>query len=227
MSASPVKADDFIELSSSGDACDRFKQLLRNNTLLNQVFGWLLDSDGNISEEAAASMEQYTGPVGMIVLWGGSSMPSDSWLVCNGQAVSRTTYATLFQRYGTTWGVGDGSSSFNLPNFQDRIPIGAGISAVNAAQAGSTTAQITEANMPRHKHNVAILIPGHGGEDEGRSAADGGSNSDPNTSDSSKFPGYTQDGSGFPQVSEDEVGSGNAFSILPPVTGVYFIIKVK
>lgn len=224
---SPVKADDFVALSLSGEACDRFKQLLRNNTLLNQLFGWLLDGDGNLSEEAAASIESYIGPIGMIVMWGGSSIPSDSWLVCNGQAVSRTTYPILFERYGTTWGVGDGSTTFNLPNFQDRIPIGAGSTAVNSVAAGGSTVALSINNIPQHRHNVAILIPGHGGEDGSRDAADGGTYSAPLTSDSSKFPGYSQDGSGFPQVSEDLIGSGDAFSIMPPVRGVYFIIKVK
>lgn len=207
---SPVKADDFVALSLSGEACDRFKQLLRNNTLLNQLFGWLLDGDGNLSEEAAASIESYLGPIGMIVMWGGTSIPSDSWLVCNGQAVSRTTYPILFERYGTTWGVGDGSTTFNLPNFQDRLPIGAGASAGLGQQAGSGTATLAESNLPSHTHSVSINKINVTGEESGTDGivlATEGSNSTTKTTEST--------------------GSGNAFSIIPPVNGVYFIIKVK
>ena len=42
------------------------------------------------------------------------------WLECDGRAVSRTTYATLFAAIGTTYGAGDGSTTFNLPDFADR-----------------------------------------------------------------------------------------------------------
>ena len=207
---SPVKADDFVALSLSGEACDRFKQLLRNNTLLNQLFGWLLDGDGNLSEEAAASIESYLGPIGMIVMWGGTSIPSDSWLVCNGQAVSRTTYPILFERYGTTWGVGDGSTTFNLPNFQDRLPIGAGASAGLGQQAGSGTANLSQSNLPEHTHTMSINKINVDNEQTGTDGivlATEGSNSTTKTTEST--------------------GSGNAFSIIPPVNGVYFIIKVK
>jgi microcystin-dependent protein len=210
MSASPVKADDFIELSSSGDACDRFKQLLRNNTLLNQVFDWLLDSDGNISEEAAASAEQYTGPIGMIVAWGGSSMPSDSWRVCNGQAISRTDFSILYQRYGITWGAGDGSTTFNIPDLQDRLPIGAGATAALSVESGSATATLTSDNLPSHTHSMVINKINVDNEQTGTDGvvlATEGANSTAKTTEST--------------------GSGNAFSIIPPVTGVYFIIKVK
>ncbi len=207
---SPVKADDFVALSLSGEACDRFKQLLRNNTLLNQLFGWLLDVDGNLSEEAAASIESYIGPIGMIVMWGGSSIPSDSWLVCNGQAVSRATYPILYERYGTTWGVGDGSTTFNLPNFQDRLPIGAGANAGLGQQAGSGTATLSQSNLPEHTHTMSINKINTAGEESGTDGivlATEGSNSTTKTTEST--------------------GSGNAFSIIPPVNGVFFIIKVK
>ena len=53
-------------------------------------------------------------PAGLIAPYGGSSAPT-GWLMCNGQAVSRTTYATLFNKIGTAYGAGDGSTTFNLP----------------------------------------------------------------------------------------------------------------
>lgn len=53
-------------------------------------------------------------PVGSVVIWGGQGAPH-SWLVCDGRAVARTLYSRLFQAIGTTWGVGDGATTFNLP----------------------------------------------------------------------------------------------------------------
>lgn len=54
-------------------------------------------------------------PSGMVVPFAMSTAPT-GWLICNGSAVSRTTYAALFAAIGTTWGIGDGTTTFNLPN---------------------------------------------------------------------------------------------------------------
>jgi microcystin-dependent protein len=62
-------------------------------------------------------------PTGSVTAFAGSSAPSN-WLLCDGTAVSRTTYADLFSVIGTTYGAGDGSSTFNLPNLKGRIPAG-------------------------------------------------------------------------------------------------------
>lgn len=63
--------------------------------------------------------------------------PATGWLLCNGDAVSRTTYSALFTKIGTTFGSGDGSTTFNLPDFQLRIPIGVGGSVSLGTQTGS------------------------------------------------------------------------------------------
>lgn len=57
-------------------------------------------------------------PVGSIIMWGASNPPSGRWLPLNGAEISRTTYADLYAVYGTRWGEGDGSTTFNLPNKQ-------------------------------------------------------------------------------------------------------------
>lgn len=62
-------------------------------------------------------------PTGTIAAFAGSSAPTD-WLLADGSAVSRTTYATLFALISTTYGVGDGSTTFNLPNLKGRVPVG-------------------------------------------------------------------------------------------------------
>lgn len=53
-------------------------------------------------------------PIGMVMIWGAPSVPTN-WLLCDGSAVSRTQYSLLFQAIGTSWGGGDGSTTFNLP----------------------------------------------------------------------------------------------------------------
>lgn len=62
-------------------------------------------------------------PVGEVTAFAGSSAPS-GWLLCYGQAVSRTTYAALFAVIGTTYGTGDGSTTFNIPDLRGRTVAG-------------------------------------------------------------------------------------------------------
>ena len=62
-------------------------------------------------------------PVGSISLFAGTTAPN-GWLICDGSAVSRTTYANLFSVIGTTYGTGDGSTTFNIPNLKGKVPVG-------------------------------------------------------------------------------------------------------
>lgn len=68
-------------------------------------------------------------PTGLVLPFGGSDVP-DGWLLANGAAVSRTSFANLFSVYGTTHGAGDGSTTFNLPDLRDRYIIGANTNAL-------------------------------------------------------------------------------------------------
>lgn len=67
-----------------------------------------------------------------------SAIPS-GWLLCDGAAVSRTTFAGLFGVIGTTWGVGDGSTTFNLPDLRDRVFMGAGVTFPLGTSGGAAT----------------------------------------------------------------------------------------
>src|SRR5690606_15176336 len=86
------------------------------------------------------------------------------WLACNAQAVSRDTYADLYQVIGTTFGSGDGSTTFNVPDLRGRVPVGldnmgasdAGrLAAANTlgGTGGAETHTLTVAEMPSHGHN--------------------------------------------------------------------------
>jgi microcystin-dependent protein len=84
---------------------------------------------------------------GTVLDFAGSAAPS-GWMMCYGQAVSRTTYTALFAAIGTTYGAGDGATTFNLPDLRGRIAAGAdnmGGAAANRVQA-STTATTTNAS---------------------------------------------------------------------------------
>lgn len=63
-------------------------------------------------------------PVGAGMLWFSDTAPNSKWLFCRGQQVSRTTYVALFNIFGTTYGAGDGSTTFNLPDLRQRFPLG-------------------------------------------------------------------------------------------------------
>lgn len=69
---------------------------------------------------------------GTITMTGRSSAPT-GWLLCQGQAVSRSTYADLFAAIGTAYGNGDGSTTFNLPDLQQRFPLGKAASGTGAS----------------------------------------------------------------------------------------------
>ena len=77
--------------------------------------------------ESLNTENQQRTPVGTILTYAIATAPT-GFLICDGSAVSRTTYAELFAVIGTTWGSGDGSTTFNLPDFQAVAPIGAGTS---------------------------------------------------------------------------------------------------
>jgi|TARA_R110002110_G_scaffold4497_3_gene22929 microcystin-dependent protein len=81
-------------------------------------------------------------PTATIVPWSTSSVPT-GFLECNGAAVSRSTYAALFTAVGTTYGAGDGSSTFNVPDLQDNVAMGKSGTKALASTGGSNTVSIT------------------------------------------------------------------------------------
>jgi len=119
-----------------------------------------VQSDNSLAWVTISLVSVITGE---IKLWGTASAPS-GYLECDGSAVSRTTYAALFAVIGTTFGVGDGSTTFNLPNLKGRVPVGRGTGSgltarTLAATGGEETHVLTDAEMPSHTHTVAVRSP--------------------------------------------------------------------
>jgi microcystin-dependent protein len=95
-------------------------------------------------------------PAGVVMDFAGAVEPT-GWFFCNGAAISRTTYAALFAAIGTTWGVGNGSTTFNIPDFRGRARIGSGTGAglsarTLAATGGEETHQLSTAELASHTH---------------------------------------------------------------------------
>lgn len=89
-------------------------------------------------------------PIGSVIdFTGHSSFIPTNYLLCNGQAVSRTTYAELFAIIGTVWGSGDGSTTFNVPDLRNRVTVGAGDLYPNGRLGGERSHTITQDEAPR------------------------------------------------------------------------------
>ena len=114
-------------------------------------------------------------PSGSIIVYAGSSAPT-GWLFCDGSAISRSTYATLFGIISTSYGVGDGSSTFNLPDIRGRVVAGKEASAslltsavggLNGNTLGNTggaqgiTLTSAQSGLPAHNHTLTMNAHTH------------------------------------------------------------------
>lgn len=112
-------------------------------------------------------ISNYLTPAGTIIDFAGTMAPA-GYLVCDGSPVSRSAYPYLFSVIGTTWGGGDGSTTFNLPNLQRRVTIGAGGTQVSGPGVnvgnvgGEETHTLITSEIPSHGHGVNDPTHVHG-----------------------------------------------------------------
>lgn len=96
-------------------------------------------------------------PVGTVAPFAGNTAP-DGWLLCDGSAISRTIYSALFAAIGTTYGVGDNSTTFNLPNTQGVFLRGAGSQTISGTSYSATRG----ASERDALQNITGTLPGGG-----------------------------------------------------------------
>lgn len=96
-----------------------------------------------------------SNPIGILQPFAGSTIPA-GWLLCDGSAISRADYPALFATIGTTYGAGNGSTTFNLPNAKGRTLVGRDPAQPEFDTLGETggakTHTLTTAEMPAHDH---------------------------------------------------------------------------
>jgi len=188
-------------------------------------------------------------PIGFIGAYGGSSDPTD-WLLCDGREVVRVgTYAALFAVTGTSFGVGDGSTTFNVPDMRMRVPVGPDDmgTAEGAASrdtgvtydsgsggVGSEGGESASSDIPDHTHGVGTLATASAGSHSHtyeRSTTDNGDNA--LTPDSNGLTGETGTTSTAPDhthtITGDTASAGNGATVerMQPYQVANWIIKYR
>lgn len=111
------------------------------------------EMDAIIAAALAASV-----PVGTVSQTARATAPT-GYLICDGSAISRTTYSDLFTAIGTAYGSGDGSTTFNVPNLKGKVPVGRDASQTEFDTLGETggakTHQLSVDELPSHSHSMA------------------------------------------------------------------------
>ena len=172
-------------------------------------------------------------PTATIVPWSASSVPT-GFLECNGAAVSRSTYSALFAIIGTTYGAGDGSSTFLLPDIQDNVPVGKSGTKALASTGGANTvtstgnvggstanATLSTSQLASHNHPVTRLNSSNPPRSQpGLQFASPGNDGGPQSVNI----GNTGSGTGH-QHNMSATFSGDATSVLQPYIAVIYIIK--
>ena len=172
-------------------------------------------------------------PTATIVPWSSASVPT-GFLECNGQTVSRSTYSALFAIVGTTYGAGDGSSTFLVPNLADNVPVGKSNNKALASTGGANTvtstgnvagstanATLSESQLASHSHNAG---PNFSGSPVPGNASGGTGLSFGRVSPGSLTTANAGSGSGHDHNMSANF-AGDATSVLQPFLTLIYIIK--
>jgi len=168
-------------------------------------------------------------PTATIVPWSDSSVPT-GFLECNGAAVSRSTYSALFAIIGTTYGAGDGASTFNVPDLQDNVPLGKSGTKALASTGGANTvastgnvggstanATLSESQLASHNHGIKVNNATSNTPSLRYSVEGNGSNRGDMANNAGSGTGH--------QHNMSATFSGDSTSVLQPYLTIIYIIK--
>lgn len=164
------------------------------------------------------------GTIGQILFFAGNFAPK-SWAFCSGQILSIASNTALFSILGITYG-GNGTSTFGLPNFVGRVPIGVGngpgLSPISLGEAGGSASVSLSANqMPAHTHNTTVSLKVSGSNANSESPADNIFGTPTNVN---AFGSSANDSAAGTSISLGIAGSNQPFSIIQPLLCVNFVI---
>ena len=215
---------------------------------------WTIDNIVSPQAAILAALAAYEATlagvqIGSMIPYGGTTAPS-GWILCYGQAISRTTYSALFAIVGIAFGAGDGATTFNVPDLRGRYPVGAdnmgGAAANRVTAAGSTVdasvvgntggsqlaqqdtlTATTTLNLsvtdPQHEHTQYYTgsFPGHGVTEGGVTNAVGPGSPSPDMTTAKASTGLTVTGSATTTVTSALTGTSQN---MPPVQVTNWII---
>ncbi len=179
----------------------------------------------NTAVATTAFVQNNSIPAGGLMMWPTASAPT-GYLLCNGTAISRTTYAALFAVIGTTFGIGDNSTTFNLPNYTNRVPVGAG-GLYSAGNSGGSK----DAVVVSHTHTATVTDPGHAHQmtrvlTDANTDATFDAVSQFATNDDANYQNRnTANATTGVSVTVASSGSSGTDANMPPYLAIYYIIK--
>lgn len=116
------------------------------------------NDDGTLITPAPVQVSDLGLPVGTIIAYAGATVPT-GWLRCDGTAYNREEYRTLFTEIGTTYGIGDGATTFNVPNLSGRFPLGKATAGTGSTLGGTGGTLDHTHTGPSHTHTVTTTGP--------------------------------------------------------------------
>lgn len=198
------------------------------NVLLNTFpkLNGPVDYDATEMSNAILWALHYTVPIGGVIIWSGEGGALDltRWAICNGQELSRTTYAALFAICGVVYGAGDGSTTFNVPDLRLRVPENQdnsqGIMRGNKRGADSVT--LTVDNLPPHRHN---LMANTSVGSRGSATATSKLAKHLNSNDNDEYFGAVAGGDAN-AFESSAVGGGQAVNVMSPRLAMLYAIRM-